>query len=117
MSIEIDCPDCGGPYGPKHISGVAYCGNCDVGKITVYTEDELQEEIKEACAEYANTKLYQEGYRSGVKEEREACAVSCDKIDADNVKDYKQTNGHHYYRGKSQGAVNCAEAIRARGNE
>lgn len=69
MPREIDCPDCGGKYrkvrkttdldtdilyGTKVIE---YCKSCKGGKITVYTEEEVQELIKQ---------------------EREECALICE---------------------------------------
>ena len=69
MPREIDCPDCKWRHthsslNPVNQHELVLCGNCNNGKITVYTEEEFQE----AIGEYANTKLYQEGYRSGKKE-------------------------------------------------
>ena len=95
MPREVDCPDCDGSKNPcktNHTYGIpadAICGKCgytnedhnlcetcqNTGKIMVYTEEEFQE----AIGEYANTKLYQEGYRSGVKAEKEVCALICDE--------------------------------------
>ena len=77
MPREIVCPDCGG-YGHRVVQGIhrlnTPCQNpdCNKGKMTVYTQEELQERIHQACSEYADTKLYQEGFRSEVKQEREA---------------------------------------------
>lgn len=58
MPREIDCPDCGGScrsdIGMESVYASKYpCQNCKDGKITVYTEEELQEAIKqnnEECA-------------------------------------------------------------------
>jgi len=47
----------------------------------IYTEAELKEAVDQACGEYVNTKLYQEGYRAGVKAEREACTIEADNWD------------------------------------
>ena len=46
MPREIDCPCTYGPYSPKTIAGIKYCGNCKDGKIEVYTEAELNEAVK-----------------------------------------------------------------------
>ena len=52
MPIEIDCPCTYGPYSPKTIAGIKYCGNCKDGKIKVYTQEELNEAVqaeKDTC--------------------------------------------------------------------
>ncbi len=46
MPREIDCPCTYGPYSPKTITGIKYCGSCKDGKIKAYTEDELNEAVK-----------------------------------------------------------------------
>ncbi len=62
-----ECRNCGHIeailYDDDEYEECSYCGST-LKTETVYTEEEFQE----AIGEYANTKLYQEGYRSGKKE-------------------------------------------------
>ncbi len=54
MPIEIDCPCTYGPYSPKTIAGIKYCGDCKGGKIIFYTQEEFDKAVqaeREACAE------------------------------------------------------------------
>lgn len=113
--MKIDCPECGGsgyiaeyPEYNIEIDDVPKCPDCKDGKITVYTQAELDEEI----GEYANTKLYQSGYQSGVKAEREACANEC--VDIQIEYGFSESRD---YENIAQGARECAEAIRNRNKE
>ena len=89
--LEIDCPDCGGRgwwYPLTEIGGSTriICRNCTDGKITVYTEAELKQ---------------------AVKEEREACALICEQ------KSNRESNGF-FEKSIEMVTIICAEAIRAR---
>ena len=59
MPIEIDCPCTYRPYSPRTVSGIDYCGDCNLGKIIVYSQAEMDKAIQE---------------------EREGCAELCDKL-------------------------------------
>jgi len=69
-------------YDDEEYEECSYCGST-LKTETVYTEEEFQE----AIGEYANTKLYQEGYRSGVLAERERCALICENISSDKIQE------------------------------
>jgi len=101
--MEIDCPECKGKgetviadrsyYPPEE--GFHNCKNCNgTGKITVYTEEELQERIEIAIAKndisYMETfKLFQnklstlyteKELQEAVKDQKEKDVLICEKI-------------------------------------
>jgi hypothetical protein len=116
--ITIDCPECGGrgytaehdPCDP-HINGECIncpiqvqCVHCKDGKITVYTEKELQEKIGYVEGLYTPEEL-----EKAVREEREACISDC--ID---IKVKYGLSKRRDFRDYDMVADECAEAIRAR---
>lgn len=69
MPREIDCPDCGGMK-CFYLDGMCKpvkCLNCKEGKITVYTEAEMQEKLGYVEGLYTPEEL-----NKAVQEEREA---------------------------------------------
>lgn len=100
MSIKIDCPDCDGsgaiptmPDGEPEM-----CRQCEAtGKITVYTQEELDEKIGYVEGLYTPEEL-----QKAVMQEREACIWICDQIEKVS---------------ESVFVAQCIEAIRARSKE
>lgn len=89
---------------PKEIIS---CPKCE--SILVYETLYTQAELDAIIGDYANTKLYQAGYKAGVKAENEACAVECDK------RRDRYIYSDPYDSDSEQEAIElCAEAIRAR---
>lgn len=64
---------------------------------------------------------YQEGFEAGVTKERDACAKVCDELESayskrhDAMADDRNSKPVLYMLGKEITALNCAKAIRARG--
>jgi hypothetical protein len=95
MPIKIDCPECGGSKWmegstPSCMGGAKVpCEYCTDGKITVYTQAELDAE-------------------------REACAEVCMRIKSNGMNQFGFLPPVAFWNGIIKGASECAQAIRQR---
>ena len=100
MPREIDCPDCENVGILLDGDICTYCQG--TGKITVYTEEELQEKLG-----YVEGLCTPEELEKAIKQEKEECVLVC--LDVATM--FTENTDNHTV------ALSCADAIRARSKE